>query len=386
MPVAALVDFCGLFDIAPGTVRTTLSRMVDRGELTTDDASYALERPTPRPADTNRTPVAHRIVGRMGRRLVRGDRRPPNDASATDRRDFRSRAIGRSSASCDADIWMRPANIDDPDRPRRLRSSRAARSRAPTARRLAAPLWDLPSIDGGVVSDRTDLDRAADATRPSRTATACRRRSSRSPSRCATSASSRSSPTELHSPDGRRRTARDATTTSSGASATNCRHSSAPTDGRFVRRCLTPTDESVQAGGELAAVVGWCGGRAGPSARGCRRTSGARRRRSSPGRAAPRAARRSRRRAPIRARARAATCRVRSDSGIRASSASASSASSCVDQQVRRARRSRPRWPAPSTAPDAGCPRHRRRAARRPRSAPRSGISESTNSFTTCSG
>ena len=42
MPVAALVDFCGLFDVAPGTVRTTLSRMVDRGELTTDDAGYAL--------------------------------------------------------------------------------------------------------------------------------------------------------------------------------------------------------------------------------------------------------------------------------------------------------------------------------------------------------
>ena len=41
MPVSALVEFCGLFDVAPGTVRTALSRMVDRGELTTDDAAHA---------------------------------------------------------------------------------------------------------------------------------------------------------------------------------------------------------------------------------------------------------------------------------------------------------------------------------------------------------
>ncbi len=67
MPVSALVEFCGLFDVAPGTVRTALSRMVDRGELTTDDAGYALSGRLLDPA-TRAGQRAPASPGRVGRR------------------------------------------------------------------------------------------------------------------------------------------------------------------------------------------------------------------------------------------------------------------------------------------------------------------------------
>ena len=112
MPVSALVEFCGLFDVAPGTVRTALSRMVERGELTTDDARYRPERPAARPAARagQRAPAS---AGRVGRRLVRGDRHRRTTHHA-DRRDFRARAIGSKLGELRPDLWMRPANIEIP--------------------------------------------------------------------------------------------------------------------------------------------------------------------------------------------------------------------------------------------------------------------------------
>jgi DNA-binding transcriptional regulator PaaX len=42
MDGARLVQWCGLFDVAEGTTRVALSRMVERGELVADDGVYAL--------------------------------------------------------------------------------------------------------------------------------------------------------------------------------------------------------------------------------------------------------------------------------------------------------------------------------------------------------
>jgi|tagenome__1003787_1003787.scaffolds.fasta_scaffold20968242_4 phenylacetic acid degradation operon negative regulatory protein len=42
MPGARLVEWCALFGVAEGTARVALSRMVDRGELTTTDGMYEL--------------------------------------------------------------------------------------------------------------------------------------------------------------------------------------------------------------------------------------------------------------------------------------------------------------------------------------------------------
>ena len=42
MPGARLVEWCSLFGVAEGTARVALSRMVDRGELTTADGVYEL--------------------------------------------------------------------------------------------------------------------------------------------------------------------------------------------------------------------------------------------------------------------------------------------------------------------------------------------------------
>ena len=41
-PVADLVRWCALFGISENAARVALSRMVERGELTVDDSTYAL--------------------------------------------------------------------------------------------------------------------------------------------------------------------------------------------------------------------------------------------------------------------------------------------------------------------------------------------------------
>jgi len=115
MPVSALVEFCGLFDVAPGTVRTALSRMVDRGELTTDDASYSLSGrllTRQREQDTGRRRAPAEWDGEWHVVIVTAERR-----TTTERRDFRARAIGSRLGELRPDIWMRPANIEIPDLP-----------------------------------------------------------------------------------------------------------------------------------------------------------------------------------------------------------------------------------------------------------------------------
>ncbi len=159
MPVSAIVDFCGLFDIAPGTVRTALSRMVDRGELTTDDASYSLSGrllTRQREQDSGRRRSPAEWNGEWFVVIVTAGRR-----TTTERRDFRARAIGSKLGELRPDIWMRPANIEiSHDLPDCLVTRGPLEGADETA--TAGHLWDLARIDGESHLRRTDLDRAAD--------------------------------------------------------------------------------------------------------------------------------------------------------------------------------------------------------------------------------
>ena len=98
---ADCVDFTSLFGIAAGTMRTALSRMVDRRRTrerrrrATDSSGRLLERQAQQ--DTGRRPAPD-DVGRHV--VVRGRRRRPPRRVA-ERRAFRTRADGCGWASCD---------------------------------------------------------------------------------------------------------------------------------------------------------------------------------------------------------------------------------------------------------------------------------------------
>ena len=109
MPVGRLLEFTSLFDLADGTVRTALSRMVAAGELVNDDGTYRL---------------AGRLIDRQAQQDA-GRHDPPTDWDGTwwtvavtterrtmaERREFRSRAIGARLGELRPDLWLRPANI-----------------------------------------------------------------------------------------------------------------------------------------------------------------------------------------------------------------------------------------------------------------------------------
>ena len=159
MPVSALIGFCGLFDVAPGTVRTTLSRMVDRGELTADDGRYALSGRLllrQREQDSGRRRAPAEWDGAWHVVVVTAERR-----TTSERRDFRARAIGSRLGELRPDVWMRPANIDIPHD---LPDCFVTRGRLEGAddEAITGQLWELRRIDGECDRRRADLDRAAD--------------------------------------------------------------------------------------------------------------------------------------------------------------------------------------------------------------------------------
>jgi phenylacetic acid degradation operon negative regulatory protein len=157
MPVSALVEFCGLFDVAPGTVRTALSRMVDRGELTTDDASYSLSGrllTRQREQDSGRRRSTTGWDGEWYTVIVTAERR-----TTTERRDFRARVTGSKLGELRPDIWMRPANIEIPHDLADCLTTRGPLEGAEDET-IARQLWDLPRIDSESHLRRADLDRA----------------------------------------------------------------------------------------------------------------------------------------------------------------------------------------------------------------------------------
>jgi phenylacetic acid degradation operon negative regulatory protein len=153
MPVGRILEFTSLFDLADGTVRTALSRMVAAGDLVNDEGIYRL---------------ADRLVERQAQQDT-GRQVPPTDWDGTwwtvavlserrtmaERRDFRARAIGARLGELRPDLWLRPANIAIPtDLPETL----VTRGPMITGdeRRLVEQLWDLDGL-----RDRADAhDRA----------------------------------------------------------------------------------------------------------------------------------------------------------------------------------------------------------------------------------
>jgi phenylacetic acid degradation operon negative regulatory protein len=153
MPVGRILEFTSLFDLADGTVRTALSRMVAAGDLVNDEGIYRL---------------ADRLVERQAQQDT-GRQVPPTDWDGTwwtvavlserrtmaERREFRARAIGARLGELRPDLWLRPANIAIPtDLPETL----VTRGPMITGdeRRLVEQLWDLDGL-----RDRADAhDRA----------------------------------------------------------------------------------------------------------------------------------------------------------------------------------------------------------------------------------
>jgi phenylacetic acid degradation operon negative regulatory protein len=140
MPVGRILEFTSLFDLADGTVRTALSRMVAAGDLVSDDAVYRLSgRLVERQAqqDAGRQDPPGRWDGTWWTVAVASERR-----TMSERREFRSRATAARLGELRPDLWLRPANItvttDLPD---------VLITRGPLVvgdgHELVARLWDL---------------------------------------------------------------------------------------------------------------------------------------------------------------------------------------------------------------------------------------------------
>lgn len=158
MPVGRILEFTTLFDLADGTVRTALSRMVAAGDLVNDDGIYRLagrlvERQTQQDAGRHDPPI--QWDGSWWTVAVVSDRR-----TMTERREFRSRATGSRLGELRPDLWLRPANIaiatDLPD---------VVITRGPliigNARELVARLWDVGELQHRSEIHRVALDSAA---------------------------------------------------------------------------------------------------------------------------------------------------------------------------------------------------------------------------------
>ena len=158
MPVGRILEFTSLFDLADGTVRTALSRMVAAGDLINDDGIYRL---------------AGRLVERQAQQDA-GRRHPPSDWDHTwwmvavlsdrrtmaERRAFRAWAIGALLAELRPELWLRPANLDIPtDLPDVLITRGSMISGA--QQQLVAHLWDLDALRARSNVNRLALEAAA---------------------------------------------------------------------------------------------------------------------------------------------------------------------------------------------------------------------------------
>ena len=170
LPVQALVRLAELFDIRPGTARTSLSRMVTNGELTVTEGRYALtgrllERQ--REQDAGRHATTRARNGDWITAIASGDRR-----TMAERRAFRQAMIGSRFAELRPDIWLRPANVESPSRPADVIITRGAIEVDDTAD-LVGRLWPLAAIDARsqrlihmLTSHRAEVDRQDDRLLP----------------------------------------------------------------------------------------------------------------------------------------------------------------------------------------------------------------------------
>jgi phenylacetic acid degradation operon negative regulatory protein len=158
MPVGRILEFTSLFDLADGTVRTALSRMVAVGDLVNEEGTYRLaDRLVERQAqqDAGRQDPPADWDGAWWSVAVLSDRR-----TMAERRHFRARAIGARLGELRPDLWLRPANVsiavELPD---------ALVTRGPIItgdqRRLVDQLWDLDGLRARADAHRRALDEAA---------------------------------------------------------------------------------------------------------------------------------------------------------------------------------------------------------------------------------
>jgi phenylacetic acid degradation operon negative regulatory protein len=109
LPGARLVRWCGAFGIAEGTARVALTRMVERGELTSDDGFYELRgavRGRQAVQDWSRHPELLPWTGNWRLAAVTGAARPAADRSAL--RDAMRRL---RCAELRPGVWIRPDNL-----------------------------------------------------------------------------------------------------------------------------------------------------------------------------------------------------------------------------------------------------------------------------------
>lgn len=165
LPLSALVAFCGLFAVRPGTVRTALSRMTAAGEVEQverPDGSAAYEVAGPlldrqRQQDVGRSAATVEWDGRWITAVVLADARP-----VAERRRFRSRMVGSKMGELRPDVWMRPANLDGPRADDGLVVSIGALD-GPSDGDLVDRLWDLPALDARSAELLAALEAGGDA-------------------------------------------------------------------------------------------------------------------------------------------------------------------------------------------------------------------------------
>jgi phenylacetic acid degradation operon negative regulatory protein len=132
-----------LFGIAPGTMRTAISRMLAAGELVTVDGAYELAGPlVARKAaqDVGRSPADEAWDGSWWLVTVTSASR-----QLAARREFRTAMANAHMGELRPDTWLRPANLAGPSPVAGtiLLHGDVAGADATT---LAGRLWDLPAI------------------------------------------------------------------------------------------------------------------------------------------------------------------------------------------------------------------------------------------------
>jgi phenylacetic acid degradation operon negative regulatory protein len=143
LAVRSLVNLASLFDIAEGTVRTALSRMLVAGEVEADDGYYSLgERFRRRQAtqDVALQAPTGPWDGRWWFSIVGAPRR-----SITERRAFRAVMEEHRMGELRPETWLRPANIARPpamDGVFTVQGTIDDRSPAD----VAGQIWDLDQI------------------------------------------------------------------------------------------------------------------------------------------------------------------------------------------------------------------------------------------------
>jgi len=159
MPVGRILEFTSLFDLADGTVRTALSRMVANGDLVNDEGTYRLtDRLIARQVqqDAGRTDPPDVWDGTWWTLTVLAERR-----SMADRRAFRSEMVGARLGELRPDLWMRPAN-----RPIRVEVPDVMLTRgrvvAGDEQRLVTQLWDLADLASQAQVHQRALDATAE--------------------------------------------------------------------------------------------------------------------------------------------------------------------------------------------------------------------------------